>query len=103
MPDRPAPARRRRRHPRPHLRDPRRPPPDREHRTVTGQRDIRADAARALARRLAHEPGLRNVELLASELLVILDGQQLGLVDRRRPENPDPVTRPPGTGAPVTS
>lgn len=60
-------------------------------------RDVRADAIRAFARRLAHEAaGRTDPDLLAREFLVILDGQQIGLVDLRRPTNPDadPFTRP---------
>lgn len=62
-------------------------------------RDVRADAISAFTRRLAHEPNAEQPtppEALARELLVILDGNQLGLVDKRRPQNPDadPIHKP---------
>jgi hypothetical protein len=71
--------------------------------TAPPPRDVRADAARAFARRLNHEQGIANADLLARELLVLLDSHQIGLIDLRRPSNPDadPFTRP--TPAPPDS
>jgi hypothetical protein len=62
-------------------------------------RDVRTDAARAFARRLAHEAHADRTtppDSLARELLVLLDSHQIGLTDKRRPSNPDtnPLTRP---------
>jgi hypothetical protein len=74
---------------------------------VTGPpRDVRADAARAFSRRFAHEAHAERPtppDSLGRELLVILDSHQIGLVDLRRPVNPDadPFTRP--TPAPPDS
>lgn len=62
-------------------------------------RDVRADAIHALARRLAQEARAERPtppDALGRELVVILDAHQIGLIDRRRPQNPDadPMNRP---------
>jgi len=53
---------------------------------VTG-RDLRAEAKTAFSRRLQRE-GCRVPDLLATELLAILDGHHIGLADTTTPADP---------------
>lgn len=57
-------------------------------------RDLRAEAHHAFARRL-HREGCQVPDLLATELLTILDGHHIGLTDTSAPANPDADWHPP--------
>lgn len=63
---------------------------------MTGRppRDLRAEAHHAFARRL-HREGCQVPDLLATELLAILDGHHIGLTDTTAPADPNADWHPP--------
>jgi hypothetical protein len=70
--------------------------------TARPPRDLRAEAIRALARRLRHAE-CAIPDALAAELLVVLDGIHIGLTDTRPPADPAADWRPPPEIAPATA
>jgi hypothetical protein len=63
-------------------------------------RDLRAEAKSAFSRRLARE-GCRVPDLLATELLAILDGHHISLTDTTQPADPNADWHPPAHPTPA--
>jgi hypothetical protein len=70
--------------------------------TARPPRDLRAEAIRALARRLRRAE-CAIPDALAAELLVVLDGIHIGLTDTRPPADPAADWRPPAETVPTTA